>query len=201
MVEEEDVVVTEMEEEEGVLQDMVVTTSGTHVKLVRNILTKDTHGMSASEILMYPTIVVKNDSMDAGTIQDMDPKEGMGVEEGFKIMSDKKTNSTVNFNHIPTAQAWLPEQRTSGWGQSNESNQGGWGQMTSAILVQSGWGQPKNVVAIPVPVQDNTPTNQALVPYPPNGTCYMPYPPDSQSETRMVRYQNYWTTANRNRGT
>ena len=75
------------------------------------------------------------------------------------------------------------------------------GQMAGAALARSGWGHGDNSVAIPVPSQDNSPNNQALVPYPPNGTCYMTYSSSNDNERRMVPYQNFWNGANRNRGT
>ena len=58
---------------------------------IRNIPTEDTPGMSASGILM-DLITVANDLITQTTIQDMHPKEEVGVEEDPKIiiMEDKK---------------------------------------------------------------------------------------------------------------
>ena len=103
----------------------------------------------------------------------------------------------MNFNnHVPVAQAWVQEDSTSAW--TGGTTQGGWGQMAGAALSRSGWGSSNNTMAIPVPTHDNVPTSQVLVPYPPN---YLTYSPGNETETRMVPYQNYWNTANRNRGT
>ena len=85
----------EVEEEKGDLSGITILTFKVTFKIaarhVRNIPTEDTHGTSASGIPMDLTTAVE-DLITRITIQDMDPKEEVGAEEGSKIitMEDKK---------------------------------------------------------------------------------------------------------------